>query len=329
MTNTRDEFEVVSLLDMQPPYVEYLRGIDVYVLRHRETGERRFAAFRSGRHLQAESAAIQRLQEEGKQVIPDDADSLVPEPFDVRPFLDVSIASVTQNVVERDRELSDIEQVISAKEAARSTTQDARERQELEDEIRRLKEDLTRAQGEREAAVSQIQLSMDNAPAFLRTEEHRPLLKRALQEAKREVIVISPWMNLRAVDHELCTLIGDALRRGVRLRIGYGIGQNNPGSDAERKRRNARDVISKIEKYAGDAPKELLDIANVLETHEKILICDNSFGVMGSFNWLSYRGDIDEGYRRETGVLLKDRESVQRLIQTATEAFIAVTPGPA
>jgi hypothetical protein len=57
-TRQRDGFEVVALLDMQSPYVEYLRGIDVYVLRHRETSERRFAAFKSGRYLQAESAAI-------------------------------------------------------------------------------------------------------------------------------------------------------------------------------------------------------------------------------------------------------------------------------
>lgn len=119
----------------------------------------------------------------------------------------------------------------------------------------------------------------------------------------------------------------DALARGVRLHIGYGIGQNDTGPDAERKRRNARRVINKIEQHTRDAPKDLLAIVNVRETHEKILICDTAFGVTSSFNWLSYRGDIDDGYRRETGVLLRDRESVQLLIQRATEAFTAAMPG--
>jgi len=38
------------------------------------------------------------------------------------------------------------------------------------------------------------------------------------------------------------------------------------------------------------------------ETHEKFIICDNRFCVFGSFNWLSYRGERDRGYRRETSL---------------------------
>lgn len=198
-TRQRDEFEVVALLDMQPPYVEYLRGIDVYVLRHHETNERRFAAFKSGRYLQSESAAIQRLHDEGEQIVPDDADSLTPEPIDLRGVLNPTVASAAEEIIERDRKLHDITHNIDTKEAIRSTTQSARERQDLEDEIRRLKDELTQIQANRTMLVAQIQQLVDNAPDFLSTEEHRPLLKRALTEARHQVIIISPWMNLRTV----------------------------------------------------------------------------------------------------------------------------------
>ena len=37
-----------------------------------------------------------------------------------------------------------------------------------------------------------------------------------------------------------------------------------------------------------------------IATHEKLIICDDQFCAWGSFNWLSYRGEHDADYRRET-----------------------------
>lgn len=51
-----------------------------------------------------------------------------------------------------------------------------------------------------------------------------------------------------------------------------------------------------------DVSNDLLSnlIVKRTETHEKFIICDDQFCAWGSFNWLSYRGEVDRGYRRET-----------------------------
>ena len=57
------------------------------------------------------------------------------------------------------------------------------------------------------------------------------------------------------------------------------------------------------------------------DTHQKILVCDRSFGVLGSFNWLSYRGERDKEYRNETNILLRDPASVIELTQIALRGW--------
>jgi hypothetical protein len=45
-----------------------------------------------------------------------------------------------------------------------------------------------------------------------------------------------------------------------------------------------------------------------LGTHEKVLVCDQTFCVVTSFNWLSYRGN--QQLRREKGVYSEDRNVI-------------------
>jgi phosphatidylserine/phosphatidylglycerophosphate/cardiolipin synthase-like enzyme len=46
-------------------------------------------------------------------------------------------------------------------------------------------------------------------------------------------------------------------------------------------------------------------------THEKILICDNSYVVTGSFNWLSYRPVKRRGFRFERAIEIIDPEVIE------------------
>jgi phosphatidylserine/phosphatidylglycerophosphate/cardiolipin synthase-like enzyme len=56
-------------------------------------------------------------------------------------------------------------------------------------------------------------------------------------------------------------------------------------------------------------------------THQKILICDRTFAVTGSFNWLSYAGEQDEGYRNETGTLFRHIDQINALATIALQAL--------
>ena len=38
------------------------------------------------------------------------------------------------------------------------------------------------------------------------------------------------------------------------------------------------------------------------DTHAKVLVCDRSFAIVTSFNWLSFRGDPRRSFRDERGM---------------------------
>jgi phosphatidylserine/phosphatidylglycerophosphate/cardiolipin synthase-like enzyme len=164
-----------------------------------------------------------------------------------------------------------------------------------------------------------------NQGTFLRTEEHRAVLERALKEAREEVIIISPWLNRRTCDDALCDLFAAAIKRNVRVRIGYGITERAGDADDGRNRANAQKVNralrAAVAREASPEQAALLDIQRTSDTHQKILVCDRAFAALGSFNWLSYRGDLDSGYRNETSIVLHEPASVEELARISLKGW--------
>jgi len=115
-------------------------------------------------------------------------------------------------------------------------------------------------------------------------------------------MIICPWITEQVVDGPALRTIEAALKKGVRLYVGYGI------DDGEQPRRGRKPIPHGItelaEKYENFHLRELGD------THEKLLIKDDEFEVVGSFNWLSFRGDPTRRLRREHSVKITDRAYV-------------------
>ena len=65
----------------------------------------------------------------------------------------------------------------------------------------------------------------------------------------------------------------------------------------------------------------LNDIVKTAGTHQKILVCDRQFAITGSFNWLSYKGRQDSGYREELGVLFQHPDPVNELAEIALRVW--------
>jgi phosphatidylserine/phosphatidylglycerophosphate/cardiolipin synthase-like enzyme len=228
------------------------------------------------------------------------------------------VARVAQDLTDNEADLNKLQVELVNSQIRRGTTQDRLEREALEEHIRHLQEELRVKRQESERLRMQLQ---QNQGTFLRTEEHRSVLERALALAREEVIIISPWMNRRACDAPLCDLVAQAVKRGVHIRIGYGITERPGDLDDGRNRANAQKVIRSLRtavvRYGLPENTELLDIQKTRGTHQKILVCDRTFAVLGSFNWLSYRGEKDEEYRNETSILLRDSTSVTELARIA------------
>lgn len=100
--------------------------------------------------------------------------------------------------------------------------------------------------------------------------------------------------------------IESALQKDIKIHIKYGLKPRNRFEKAP------IDPESKelFTKWSKDYPNF---IATTDNNHSKILICDDSFMIIGSFNWLSFGGlaDKDGDTRGETSSVIRNGNSIQ------------------
>ncbi len=306
--------DIVALLELIKAEIEYIAPVTVVLLQHRETSDQRLAVYRNSMLQRPESAALQHFFDEGVLNLPQDATPLKENYIDIPSSLPPVTAQMTRDLVQNEFTLEELEAQLLIQEERRTLTQSERERQELTERVQHLKEELRVKREETEKLRQRLLLSQVE---FLQTEQHRPVLEQALREAQKEIIIISPWMNRKACNEHLCQLIAQALARGVRIRIGYGMGRERNTAEAERNSFNVRAVQNALRRHIPEASEHLLEIQETNGTHQKILICDQTFAVTGSFNWLSYVGERDDGYRNELGTLFRRSNEITELTTIA------------
>ena len=178
-----------------------------------------------------------------------------------------------------------------------------------DDEKRQLQEKLTELQLKIE------QLEAERTKRRVRqvyVYEHPRLLDRALRECSQRLLIIAPWINGKVVDGDLLGKLRSALKRGVTIHIGYGISQ---GPD----KKNDKYAVENLTRLS----REFKNFAFVLlgNTHAKVLICDSSFIVTGSFNWFSFRGDPTRTYRDEQSTLVEIPEHIDGVYNEQVKRF--------
>ena len=133
----------------------------------------------------------------------------------------------------------------------------------------------------------------------------RKVLSDALENVQERLILVCPWLTswATAVVIEKCE---ELIKRGVRIDIGWG-----------RLEDLARDQIDTF--WYGALPR-LRELQNEhpaflnlkeLGTHEKFLVCDNNFAMLGSHNFLTSKESSPEF---EVGILIEDTNTIQNLI---------------
>ena len=194
------------------------------------------------------------------------------------------------------------EQAVADARAAEGTTQNSHERAVLARQIKELqaeREDLIRKLAEHQEELDRL---TKGEIRLIRTEEHRDVLLDAIAKASSELTLVSAWMNPRAFDSEVCRTLADAVARGVTVRIAWGLGaKGRRGASAPRNRVQGENALAGLVRLIPHGHRQRL-VSKLTETHEKFIICDDQFCAWGSFNWLSYRGERDSGYRRETSL---------------------------
>lgn len=132
--------------------------------------------------------------------------------------------------------------------------------------------------------------------------EHPDHLNKALESAKKRLLIISPWVKGGVVNTDFVAKLERRIRAGVEVHIGHGIGTDDRDSDewALRKLHNL------AKRYEGK-----FKFVRLKNTHAKILIYDGIW-INTSFNWLSFKGDPNRTFRMEEGTLVQIPSEVDK-----------------
>ncbi|MYE10598.1 MAG: hypothetical protein F4X99_02835 [Gammaproteobacteria bacterium] len=287
--------EILQVADIKDVRLRYRRDVVLVRLLHRQSRSELFVAYRAQQYLERESEAIQRLAGSGFKLVPQDVG---PEHGSVAPWerLRPEESRLAQDIGQLDEALGKAEVAVADAESLRSATQDERERTALEEDLRKSKAERDELRAELREKEQRLEELSGGEAHLVRTEGHRPLLFEAARLAKSELTIVSAWVNSRTLDEELCGALIGAISRGVTVRIAWGFGTRG---ERDRNRVKGDEALAHLMHKIPKAQRCRL-IVRRIETHEKFMICDDRFCVWGSFNWLSYRGQRDEGYRRET-----------------------------
>lgn len=307
-SNRKQNTEILQVADIKDIRLRYRTDVVLVKLSHRQSRAQLYVAYRAQQFLEEETEALQRLAATGADLVPDDIRPTEAGSTSSLNCLAPEERAIVGNIGELDKALDKAGLEVAEAEAARSATQDERERADLQETIRSLKAQQFELQNElRQREESLKELSQGEA-RLVKTEEHRPLLLQAARTAKSELTIASAWVNSRALDDELCVILASAISNGVTVRIAWGLGTR--GRESERNRVKGDEALGELKRKISERHKRRLIIKRT-ETHEKFVICDDEFCVAGSFNWLSYRGQVDNGYRRETSLYSERRADVE------------------
>ena len=160
-------------------------------------------------------------------------------------------------------------------------------------------------------ATSPESFDLDNVPIHLQNEEIRKMFLRSFMIAETEIDIISPWMNFSVVNSSLINLMKQALKRGVLIRIIYGLHPSSDEYNQIRSERSDQVAARLMESFAvfGDAFKIARD-----NIHYKLVLCDEKYKLEGGYNYLSFTGDYsDPNTRREGSPFGRDIDEIRYL----------------
>lgn len=311
---------IVALLKLEKAEPQYLVPLQVFLLQHQRTQEQRIAVYFHRRQLREEEAELQRMWEEQAFVFPEEATLPEKTSLALPSVLPQKLLTTAETFVQNEERVQELTVLLDTEKRSQKTILESSARESSQEKVQQLTVELAKQRQELDTLRQQ---AAEERIEFVQTEQHREVLERALRQAREEIIIISPWMNPRTCNRLLCQLVGEAIARGVHIRIAYGFGKAEHPRNAAMNRNNVWQVKKAFEQAilkAKGAP-HFLEMQETQGTHQKILICDRTFAVTGSFNWLSYTGRRDRDVREETSVLLRRKEDVQNLATIALRLF--------
>ncbi len=145
---------------------------------------------------------------------------------------------------------------------------------------------------------------------------HVDALKRAIEIAKKELIIVSPFISSNAILHDgLVEMIQKRVSEGVKIVIITDSQLDVFNGILKKKSLEGRNLL--MESGA------VLKIVNGI--HSKTIIIDDDILIEGSFNWLSALRNADSNYsRHETSIVLQNKAAKKQVLKAKKELEMLV-----
>ena len=296
----REKRDILEVTAIKGSKLRYRNDVILAKLDSANSRNSTYAFFRAQQYLDDESTSIQTLSERGADLVPDDLKKIPTIPWNSSTSVTNEESDVLSTIDQLDQAVSKSGLEIAEAKEYQKTTQSPQERADLASRIAELeaeKEGLSVKLSEQESKFNSL---TKGETRLVKTEEHRHLLLEAINKAQSDLTLVSAWINSDALDDEVRKALALTINRGIRVRIAWGLGvKGGRGPEATRNMERGNSALAELRKLIRKDLRNNLTV-KLTQTHEKFIICDEAFCAFGSFNWLSYRGQRDRGYRRET-----------------------------
>lgn len=115
-------------------------------------------------------------------------------------------------------------------------------------------------------------------------EEHDIFLKKTVKETQKEILIVSPWVTLTAIQQtQILPIMEAAVKNGIKISVytDYELNTNYSNS-----RRN-NETSEEVKKIMSQFQDKGIDARFVKKVHSKLVIKDSDLLCIGSFNWFS------------------------------------------
>jgi hypothetical protein len=129
-------------------------------------------------------------------------------------------------------------------------------------------------------------------------ERHTQLLRQAIEEAQKRLLIISPYLSVHALEADgIPDLLKQAIRRGVKVTVYYDPSMNKTESGQ---------FYPRVQAALEALTQTSAELRAVSPVHNKTLAVDDIWIAEGSFNWLSASRQRNGIYQRqETSIIYR------------------------
>ncbi|WP_078543521.1 phospholipase D-like domain-containing protein [Litchfieldia alkalitelluris] len=158
--------------------------------------------------------------------------------------------------------------------------------------------------------------NMKKEVEILRGHKIREEFLNAIDSTNKKLIIISPWISDKVVDNEMINKLKRIAKKNGVIYIGWGIAKERDKED----RLPPQHLIDTLKGIKNSKGQPAIYIHWIGNHHNKEVVVDDYVHFLGSFNWLSYRGDYS--LRNESVTKVSNKEIVQEELTNLENLFI-------